>query len=91
MLGFFILRTMEYQVYIMYSKTLDRYYVGYTLNLESRINKHLSKHIGYTSRAKDWRIVNTEQYGSKSEAYGREGEIKKWKSRKKIEGLMNKD
>ncbi|WP_338063644.1 GIY-YIG nuclease family protein [Algoriphagus faecimaris] len=40
-------------------------------------------HIKITSRAKDWRLVYSEVYSNKSEAYARERLVKSWKSKKK--------
>jgi len=67
---------------------MDRYYVGYASNIEDRMQKHLSNHNGYTSKAKDWVIVYKENFDTKAEAYKRERQIKSWKSRKKIEELV---
>ena len=79
-----------YYFYILYSKQLDSYYAGHTNNIESRIKKHLSNHKGYTAKAKDWILVFSENYTTKSEAYNRELEIKNWKSKNKIIQLINK-
>jgi len=79
---------MTYKVYILYSAEMDRYYVGYASDIEDRMQKHLSNHKGYTSKAKDWVIVYKENFDTKAEAYERERQIKSWKSRKKIEELV---
>ncbi|MCB9297914.1 MAG: GIY-YIG nuclease family protein [Lewinellaceae bacterium] len=77
-----------YLLYILYSKTLGRYYVGHCeAPLEERLRRHLSNHKGFTGKAKDWEVVYTESFVSKEEAYGREREIKGKKSRKYIEWL----
>jgi len=57
-------------------------------NVEERLKKHLSNHKGYTSKAKDWRVVYTEEFESKEEAVSRERQIKKWKSKKAILRLI---
>ena len=76
--------------YILYSGSLDRYYVGYTAGaVEGRLHEHLSNHKGFTSKAKDWEVVYAESFESKKEAYARERQVKKWKSRKNIEELIN--
>lgn len=49
-----------YYVYILYSKDLDRYYIGSTSDIQPRLTKHLSEHSGFTGKAKDWEIVWTE-------------------------------
>ena len=76
-------------VYILYSRLLDRYYIGYCgTSVADRLAKHLSNHKGYTGRAKDWIICYTESYSTRQEAYARERELKKWKSRRRIEELI---
>jgi putative endonuclease len=78
-----------YFVYLLYSKKLDQYYIGFTSTLvEERLNKHLSNHKGFTSRAKDWVVVFKESHQNKEDALRREKEIKNWKSRIKIEILL---
>jgi putative endonuclease len=79
-----------FTVYILYSTSLDHYYVGYTGDdPQVRLRKHLARHSGFTSRARDWVIVYTEAYNEKSAAIKREKEIKNWKSREKIKGLIS--
>ena len=80
---------MNYFLYILFSDKLDGYYIGYSNNLKERLKKHLTNHKGYTAKAKDWRIVYTEEFSSKSEAYARERKIKAWKSKIKIKELIN--
>ncbi len=76
--------------YILFSETLDKFYIGHTTEqLEERLRKHLSNHSGYTSKTKDWMIVYFEEYQSKSLAYRRELEVKKWKSKIRINKLIN--
>jgi putative endonuclease len=75
--------------YILYSLSLDRYYIGHTTEAVSeRLRKHLSAHGGWTARAKDWRVVYSEEHYSKSEAYRRELEVKGWKNRSRVEALI---
>ncbi|MCB9019399.1 MAG: GIY-YIG nuclease family protein [Chitinophagales bacterium] len=39
--------------YILYSKDLDRYYIGHTCDqIEERLRKHLSNHKGFTAMTK---------------------------------------
>ncbi|MBI1780057.1 MAG: GIY-YIG nuclease family protein [Sphingobacteriales bacterium] len=80
---------MTYHVYILYSQSKNKYYIGYTGDsLDERLRKHNSNHKGFTGRTGDWQIVYTEKYLTKQEAYKREREIKSWKSRKKIEAVI---
>ncbi|ERJ57898.1 GIY-YIG nuclease family protein [Sphingobacterium paucimobilis] len=77
-----------FTVYILYSVSLDRYYVGFTGNLVERLRRHNSYSKGYTGRAKDWVVVYREAFADKSAAMEREGAIKSWKSRVLIEELI---
>ncbi|SDI09307.1 GIY-YIG nuclease family protein [Chryseobacterium jejuense] len=75
--------------YILYSESLDKYYIGHSCErLQERLRKHLSNHKGFTSKAKDWIIIYSENFNSKIEAYKREREIKAWKSKSKIQKLI---
>ena len=78
-----------FQTYILYSKDLDRYYIGYcSTSVEERLSSHLYNHKGFTGKAKDWVIVYTESFETKTEAYARERSIKAKKSRLYIEFLL---
>ena len=76
-------------VYILYSRKLNRYYIGQTYNLEKRLRKHHSSTSHFTGKANDWVLKYTESYSTRKEAITRESEIKKKKSRKYIEYLIN--
>ena len=77
-------------VYILYSVSLDKYYVGHTCDLLSnRLAKHNSNHDGFTGKAQDWVIIHTEPFHDKISAYARERKIKAWKSRKMIEKIID--
>ena len=80
---------MNYITYILFSKTADKYYIGFTGDeIDERIRKHNSIHNGFTGKYNDWILVYSEEFDSKTEAYTREREIKAWKSRKMIEKLI---
>jgi putative endonuclease len=83
---------MAYTLYILYSPSKDKFYVGHTGDtIISRLKKHNTNHKGFTGKALDWKIIYTEDYNSKSEAYQREREIKNWKNRKMIEKLIGSE
>lgn len=59
--------------YILYSKAIDKYYVGSTgSDLMERLSKHLSNHKGFTGKAKDWKIAYVEDFETLEEARKRE-------------------
>ncbi len=78
-----------FYTYILYSKTKNKFYVGHTGDvLAERLRKHNSNHKGFTGGIGDWELKYYEEFSTKSLAYKRELEIKKWKSRIKIEQLI---
>ena len=82
---------MGYTVYILYSTSRNKYYVGYTgEDVSVRLCKHNSNHSGFTGKVGDWTIAYSEQYTDQSAALTREKEIKSRKSRKYIEQLISK-
>ncbi len=78
-----------YKTYIIYSPTLDKYYIGSTGDeLEVRLGKHNSNHKGFTGGKGDWIVKYSESFQDKTMAQKREREIKNWKSRKMVEKLI---
>ena len=77
-------------MYIIYSNKLDRYYVGYTADLDTRLAEHNNGISTFTSKAADWKLLYTEDFETREQAHKRELEIKKKKSRKYIEWLIEK-
>ena len=69
-------------VYILYSPTYEKYYVGQTPDMETRLLFHneLSEN-SYTSRYRPWELKRVIEVGSRSQAVRIERYIKKRKSR----------
>ena len=82
------LQSLEYYVYILFSASLDLYYIGSSADPSKRLRKHLSNHKGFTSRAKDWKICYTECFDEKSKALAREKQLKSWKSSSYLKQLI---
>ena len=78
-----------YIVYILYSSSIDKYYVGYTNYIERRLSEHNRKKGKYTDGAIPWCLVHHEEYESKSEAMNREKTIKFKKSRQYILSILS--
>jgi putative endonuclease len=85
----FLFMTVMFYTYILYSKTLNKYYIGSCQNIEQRLQDHLNSRSKFTKIAKDWEVHYFETFTTRSEAYQREMQIKKMKSRKYIETLIN--
>jgi putative endonuclease len=83
--GFFV---MSFYVYILYSSSLDKYYIGHTENLSDRLFRHTNSGSKSTKKANDWVIYYTEEFESRQDAVRRELDIKNKKSRKYIEWLI---
>ncbi len=78
-----------YKVYIIHSETLGKYYGGYTsMTIEERISRHLCEHGGFTSSAKDWKLVYVEEYADKNAAISKAKQIKKRGIKRYLDGLM---
>jgi len=75
--------------YILYSASMNKHYIGHTTEtLEERIHKHNSNHQGFTGKKSDWKSIYFEVHLTKRDAYERERQVKKWKSRRLIEKLI---
>jgi putative endonuclease len=64
-------------VYILYSSSLQRYYVGYTDDLNRRLAQHNAGKGNYTSKGIPWIVIHQFECNSKSEAVKLEMKIKK--------------
>ena len=77
-------------LYISYSNSANKYYVGETHNIDERIQKH-NIHIyknSYTKISNDWVIALTFDCNCKEDAIYLESFIKKMKSKKFIEKII---
>ena len=84
--GFFV---MAFYIYILYSPSLNQYYVGHTQNVEDRIYRHKNSGSKSTKKTNDWLLKYTEEFESREQAARRELEIKNKKSRKYIDWLVS--
>jgi putative endonuclease len=84
---------MEYFIYILYSSSSDKYYVGYTNDYKRRLEEHNSSlHNTYTSKHRPWKLAAVFECGeSEGDAMKIEKFIKKQKSRRLIEKMINGD
>ena len=77
-----------FTLYILYSKSIDSYYVGFTNSLERRLSEHNRKKGKYTDRGIPWEVVYTEAFTLKKDAMNREKFIKSKKSKSFIIELI---
>ncbi len=66
-----------FTVYVLYSKSYDKIYTGFTSNLEQRLLSHneLGKK-GWTIKFRPWQLIHTEVFQLKSDAMKREKQLK---------------
>jgi len=75
-------------MYILYSKSIDRYYVGYTNDIGRRLSEHNRMKHKYTDAGIPWVLIYSETYITKKEAMQRERFIKLKKSKQFIIDLV---
>jgi putative endonuclease len=66
-----------FTVYVLYSKSYDMIYIGFTSNLEQRLLSHneLAKK-GWTIKFRPWQLIHIEVFQLKSDAMNREKQLK---------------
>ena len=80
---------MGYWLYILKSKTSDKYYIGISQNPQVRLHYHKNLEKGFTSRYRPWEIVFTKEFPDRQQAQMIEKKIKSWKSRIMIEKIIS--
>ena len=66
-----------FTVYVLYSRTYNKIYIGYTSNLNQRFRSHNElSNKGWAIRFRPWEIVYTEIFEEKKLAMRREKELK---------------
>jgi putative endonuclease len=78
-----------YTLYILHSKSIDRFYVGYTNDFERRISEHNRIKGKFTDAGIPWVLVYSESFASKKVAMNREKFIKSRKSKTFILDLIS--
>jgi putative endonuclease len=63
-------------VYILQSVDYGRFYIGVTQNIEIRLKQHNAGSSKSTKPYRPWKVVYTEKFKSKKEAYKREFYLK---------------
>jgi len=78
-------------VYIIQSKKTKKYYIGTSNNPDLRINKHNRGSTIYTKSGIPWILIKTISCKNKTDALKLEKFIKKQKSKKFIEKIINEE
>ena len=77
-----------YYTYIIYSSTLDKYYIGHTVDVPQRLGQHNSGISIYTSKANDWQLMWQQAFETRTLARECELRLKKKKSTRYLEWLI---
>ncbi len=77
-----------YTLYILYSESYDRFYVGYTNDIERRLAEHNRKKGKFTDAGIPWKLVYSETFSQKKAAMAREKSIKSRKSKNLIKEII---
>ena len=79
---------MRHYCYIIYSKSLNRFYIGETSDFEQRLSFHNLGFSRFTSKAKDWELFLLIECRDEVMASAIEKHIKSMKSSKYIRNLV---
>ena len=78
-----------YFVYILYTISGSKSYVGFTNNVERRLLEHnVTETKGFTLRYRPWTLIKTESFQSKAEAMQREKYFKTGRGRDEIKQII---
>ena len=79
-----------FTVYVLYSESFGKIYIGYTSDLAERFRSHNELATkGWTIKFRPWKIVHTEFFENKIDVMRREQELKTAKGREWIWNLIN--
>jgi putative endonuclease len=74
-----------FTVYVLYSPSYNKIYIGFTSDLENRLRSHnMFASKGWTIKFRPWEILFTENFETKTEAMKREKQLKSAKGRNYI-------
>lgn len=82
---------MAYYVYILFTKSLNKFYVGYTEDIVTRIDQHNQSFYdaSFTKQANDWEVFHLLECNSKTQAIKVEAHIKRMKSKTYLSNLKS--
>ena len=81
---------MAHFVYIIFSESIDKFYVGETVNVDERLVQHNSGFYksAFSRQATDWKLFWSIECVSRNQALRIEKHIKKMRNRKYFENLI---
>jgi putative endonuclease len=78
-----------FTVYILYSPSSGKTYVGYTNDINRRLQEHnVTEAKGFTLRYRPWILIRVEEHNTKQEAIQREKYLKIGKGREEVKRFV---
>jgi putative endonuclease len=79
-----------FSVYLLYSPSSTKTYVGFTNDIERRMREHnFTESKGFTIRYRPWELVYTEIFENKSDAMQREKFLKSGLGREEVKKIVS--
>ncbi|MCF8267114.1 MAG: GIY-YIG nuclease family protein [Ignavibacteriales bacterium] len=79
---------MSFTVYILRSIPTGRHYIGYTSEINQRLERHNAGLVRSSKPYLPWELIYTEEFADKSSAMRRELEIKSYKGGIQFKALI---
>ncbi|MFA6132096.1 MAG: GIY-YIG nuclease family protein [Patescibacteria group bacterium] len=79
-----------FNTYILFSEKHDRYYIGSTSDINTRLQRHNAGATASTKPFRPWVLVYEEKFETKTEARKRENQIKKYKGGRAFKKLVSR-
>ena len=80
---------MPHFLYILYSESKDRYYIGQTDNVKARLDYHNSGHVLSTKHGLPWKLIFIKEYSDRGSAMKEESRLKRAKNRSYLEWYIS--
>ena len=80
-----------YYTYILFSEKCNRFYIGYTKNIEERLDRHNSGKVIATKNCRPYQLKKMKAFTENQDAKNEEIRLKKMKSSKYLMKLIDGD
>jgi putative endonuclease len=76
---------MAHFLYILYSESKDKFYIGQTDHVESRLHYHNSGYVHSTKPGRPWKLVYFKTFPDRASAMTEESRLKRAKNRRYLQ------
>jgi putative endonuclease len=83
--------TIAYKVYVLQSEKSGRLYIGYTQDLNRRLEEHNTGQTTSTRNKGPWELLFAKSVRSKPEALQLERKLKSWKSNTRVKAWIARE